>query len=151
MTKCVRCGASATRFRKGKRQQRYQIGETTFSTIVPMKECPVCGEGYVDGAEMKTAELAVAAEVARRGPAIGLSFRFMRSVLGIRGNEMAELLGVRPETISRWEKERGDVDRAAWALLGSMVIEAQEGGRALRDRLETLRHPARVPKDVRVE
>lgn len=151
MTRCVKCGAKAKRFRKAKREQRYQIGETTYYTSVPMQECPSCGEGYVDGPALKAAELTVAAEVARRGPAAGTSFRFMRKVLGIRGNEIAELLGVRPETISRWEKGRGEVDRSAWAVLSSIVLEERDGRRTLRERLETLRRPARGAKDVRVE
>lgn len=151
MTKCVQCGTPAKRFRKAKREQRYQVGETTYYTNVPMKECPDCSEGYVDGPELKAAELAVASEVARRGPAAGVSFRFMRRVLGIRGNEMAELLGVRPETISRWEQGRGEVDLSAWAVLSSIVLEEREGRRALRERLETLRSPTRGAKDVRVE
>lgn len=151
MKACVRCGTKAKRFRKAKREQRYQVGETTYHANVPMLQCPGCGEGYVEGPDLKTAELAVAAEVARRGPAAGFSFRFMRKVLGIRGNEMAELLGVRPETISRWEQGRGHVDRSAWTVLSAIVIEEREGRRSLRERLETLRRPARTAKDVRIE
>lgn len=151
MTKCVQCGMAAKRFRKAKREQRYLVGETTYYTSVPMKECPGCREGYVDGPALKACELAVAAEVASRGPVSGTSFRFMRKVLGIRGNEMAELLGVRPETISRWEQGRGEVDRSAWTVLSSMVLEERDGSRALRERLETLRRPARGAKDVRVD
>ena len=151
MRACTGCGTKAKRFRKAKREQRYQVGETTYHASVSMRQCPKCGEGYVEGQELKAAELAVAAEVARRGPAAGFSFRFMRKVLGIRGNEMAELLGVRPETVSRWEQGRGDVDRSAWTVLSSIVIEEREGRRALRARLEALRRPARSAKDVRIE
>ena len=150
MTKCTSCGASARTFRKTTREQRYQVGETTYRTSVPMEQCPKCGEGFVEGPRLHQAELDVAAEVARRGPAAGETFRFMRKVLGIRGNEMAELLGVRPETISRWEQGHGDVDRAAWALLAGLAMESAEGRRVLRDRLEALRKPTRIAKDVQV-
>lgn len=150
MTKCTNCRASARTFRRGSREQRYQVGATTYRTSVPMDQCPKCREGFIKGPDLHHAELGVAAEVARRGPASGETFRFMRKILGVRGNEMAELLGVRPETVSRWEQGKGDVDRAAWALVAGLAMEAAEGRSVLRDRLEALRKPVRAAKDVRV-
>ena len=58
---------------------------------------------------------------------------------------------MRPETISRWEQSRGDVDRSAWTVLSSIVIEEREGRQALRERLEALRRPGRSAKDVRID
>ena len=47
----------------------------------------------------------------------------MRRVLGLTGPELGKLLGVRFETISRWERGEVPVDRGAWLLLGGLVLE----------------------------
>jgi hypothetical protein len=45
---------------------------------------------------------------------------------------------VRPETITRWEKDQVPVDRAAWLTLSELVLERAGRPRALRERMERL-------------
>jgi transcriptional regulator with XRE-family HTH domain len=86
-----------------------------------------------------------------QGPATGETFRFMRKSLGMRAADLAELLDVTPETISRWETGKLDVARSAWATLADVVVEQAEGRSRMLDRLRTLREPKKLAKAVRLE
>ena len=47
----------------------------------------------------------------------------MRRTLGRSARQLAELIDVRHETISRWENGAAPVDRAAWLVLGDIVFD----------------------------
>ncbi|MDX2088302.1 MAG: helix-turn-helix domain-containing protein [Kofleriaceae bacterium] len=51
----------------------------------------------------------------------------MRKALGMRAVDLAQLLDVTAETVSRWETGKIDVETRAFALLGTLVIERLEG------------------------
>lgn len=68
---------------------------------------------------------------------------WLRKAAGLRGNELAALLAVAPETVSRWEHGARTIDRAALAILGSLALDALDGVTTTRDRLRALgAHPA---------
>jgi len=68
----------------------------------------------------------------------GEAFRFMRKAAGLRAKELAELLDVTPETISRWEKEHRQPDRKAMMVLGDLVLDRLKGEETALDRLRAL-------------
>ncbi len=84
------------------------------------------------------AELENAATCAMCGPINGATFRVMRDALGLRAEDLGRLLGVRPESVSRWETGRSPVDRNAWMVLGTLVLEAAEKPSVLMQRLTAL-------------
>lgn len=147
--RCSRC--KGIRFKPIEEIENHEVAGTTYRVVVSGRKCANCDEVYLEGPEVARAELQVAAEVARRGPASAETFRFMRRVLGLKSGELGELLGVSAETMSRWEQGHRDLDRAAWATLGAIATEAFEGRTTTRDRLETLRKPGRQPKTVRLD
>ncbi len=61
----------------------------------------------------------------------------MRSELDLTGVEVAELLDVRPETISRWEKGHAELPRSAAFILGELYVRP----RVTRSKLELLARP----------
>jgi DNA-binding transcriptional regulator YiaG len=99
----------------------YLFGEVTFSVEMPCVRCEACGETTTDHGDGEKADAAVAHALALNGPMTGAAFRHMRNVLDISRVEMARLLDVAPETVSRWEVEGRPVDRAAWLLLSTIV------------------------------
>lgn len=63
--------------------------------------CSSCGETVFDNEEAKRQEQALAAALVERGVRSGTEFALVRKAAGFRGVEVAELFGVRPETVSR--------------------------------------------------
>ena len=74
----------------------------------------------------------------------------MRKVTGLQGKEFAELLAVRPETVSRWEQGKRPIDRATYAIIRQLVSERARGVTATTDYLRSLRRPKRLPKTVKI-
>jgi transcriptional regulator with XRE-family HTH domain len=74
----------------------------------------------------------------------------MRKALGLRATDLAELLDVTPETVSRWETDRVPLDRGALATLGALLRDARAGSTATLDHLRTLAHPPRGPREIAV-
>jgi hypothetical protein len=121
-----------------------------FVMRVPGYACRSCSVRYLDAAALRGAELEVACRLALDGPADGGAFRVMRKALGLRATELAEMLDVTPETISRWENGPRRIDRGAWVVLGSLVLEAAGRPTATLDRLRTAA-VGRGARRVRIE
>ena len=105
----------------------FRFGDAVYSVVVPCLRCEACGELTVAGADSERAELAVAYALSAHGSVTGAAFRHMRKVVGISRGDMAGMLGVVPETVSRWEHDERAVDRAAWLLMATIVDEHRLG------------------------
>ncbi len=93
-------------------------------------------------------ELRVAKELARAGVSSGEAFRFMRRSLALRAIDLAELLDVAPETVSRWETEKRAVHRGAYAIVASLVRERLDGREETLAALRALRRPRQLGETV---
>lgn len=151
LNKCVECGG--TSLRTGTALHSATVSGMTFAVELPAEVCDACSEAYMAGSDIERAELAIAADLARKGARSGDAFRYMRKALGLRANALAELFDLQPETVTRWEKGTQNLDPRAFALLGSLVIDKMEGrGDAAFARLRALKEPAKVAAaPVRVE
>src|SRR5689334_13025966 len=144
LKKCVKCGARS--LVKAVDEDTITVAGRTFAASLPAKRCEACGEVYIDGSVVAAFERAVDLALAQEGPARGETFRRLRKTLGLRAVELAELLDIRAETISRWETGATAVDRAAWATLAAMMIERAENSTAMLDRLRALHEPPKLAK-----
>ena len=70
------------------------------------------------------------------------SFRRVRQALGLKGVRAAELLDVRPETVSAWENGKTPVDRKAYAVLSAMLRERMGDPQTTEEHLEKMAAPA---------
>jgi putative zinc finger/helix-turn-helix YgiT family protein len=136
---------------KTKVAERRKVAGHTFTAELAAEQCKVCGETYVDAADIEAFELAIARALAQSGASNGEAFRFMRKALGFTAVELGDLLGVAAETISRWETGQRDVDRGALVAVGSLVLDRIEGRTATIDRLRAIREPPRLAKVVAIE
>ena len=96
------------------------------------EKCSACGDVLYDDDEVGRQENMTAAALVARGIRNGTEFKFVRKVVGLKATEVAELLGVRPETVSRWERDEVEIPRSAAFTLG----ELYERPRVVRQRLE---------------
>jgi DNA-binding transcriptional regulator YiaG len=117
MTKCVQCG-SEERVPADVPVSRALAG-ATFTATVAGEQCARCGATYAGQAALERVDQFVARDLAAAGVASGDALRFMRKVVGIPAREFAELLGVAPETVSRWENGQRAVDPTALRSAGS--------------------------------
>lgn len=146
MDKCINCGSK--RLKASSTTDRIAISGITFTGEVAAMECVKCGELYTRLDELGVFELAVAERLASLGIRTGASFKFMRKALGLRAIDLAELLNVAPETVSRWET--GDPEAHVFALVGSMVADRIEGRDATVKRLRAMYSTRRKPMKIRV-
>jgi putative zinc finger/helix-turn-helix YgiT family protein len=128
------------------------VAGATFVADVLADRCGACGEELIEGSDLARFELRIAQWLAGAGVRSGETLRFMRKALGLRSADLGELLGVRLETVSRWETGALKVDAHAFALLGALVDDRLAGSERIRTRLEVLRaKPKKLPAEVRLE
>ena len=129
------------------------IGGRTLSAVIPARWEPEVEDLVASAEDALAGELAIAVELARSGPIHGEAFSWIRRSLGLSGRKLAEILGVRHETISRWENGAAAVDRAAWLVLGDLVLDRAGAHVPMMERAERIasrkRPPARTVVEVR--
>ena len=122
---CSRDGCEGRLERRDYTARRKVAGQR-FEVPSEVLVCPECGREVISYKEAHRVSLAVAEQLARHGPLSSAAFRHMRRALKLTGRQLAEVLGVAPETISRWEHEQQAIPASAVLLLGTIVLEALE-------------------------
>jgi YgiT-type zinc finger domain-containing protein len=115
---------------------------------VRASRCDACGEVYTDGPDMGRAEALAALEAVRVGLRSGPTLNWARRALGLRAADLAELLDVAPETVSRWENGHRSADRSVWNTVADLLANAVEGKTSTQDLLRQEARPPRAPLRV---
>lgn len=82
--------------------------------------CDACGEIVFDLAEAERQEALLADALVERGVRTGAEFVFVRKSADLKATEVADLFGVRPETVWRWEHDQTEIPRTAAYALGQL-------------------------------
>lgn len=120
-THCLVCGhALETR----KETRRYGRGIDVVLAGVEVRHCGDCGEEYVVIPNVENLHKIIAGSLAnKRGRLKPGEIRFLRTFLGYSSQDFAGLMGVRPETVTRWEHPReGGMSSAAERFLRLAVM-----------------------------
>ena len=126
------------------------VASHVFTAELPWLHCDGCGERTISGPVLEALDLSIASALARAGITAPEALRFMRKALGLPAAELAELLQLRPETVSRMENGKTVADRRTVALLAAMVFDRQAGREDTLERLRVLAHPPRLAKRVQI-
>jgi hypothetical protein len=148
MNKCPSCGESLT---ASKKRQTQCVGGRDFIVTVTAGTCRLCGSVFLENASLQRAEMEIACDLARHGPVSGEAFRYLRKALGLRAIVVADLFGVTPETISRWENGQRTMDKVTWLTLGSLVLEQASRPPETLERLRELRVHGPGARSVRID
>lgn len=148
LKRCANCGADRIALQTIRRKRH--VAGHLFVADLPARVCGACGTSYVDDPVVGQFDALVAVKLAEAGVTEPEALRFMRKVTGLQGKEFAELLAVRPETVSRWEQGKRPIDRATYAIMRQLVHDHAGGVTATRDYLRSLRKPNRLAKTVRI-
>ena len=128
VTKCQVCGASAHR-----EILDYHIEDLLGVRVgivgcVEMVSCKQCGEEVITIPD--TNGLIAAAAVARTMIPTrlnGAEMRFLRKAIALPAKDLAEMLQMRPETVSRWENGKEPIGVAQEKILRVLVGKALKG------------------------
>ena len=119
---CLQCGAAS--MTTGRENFNYKAAGIPVTLLnVEVRRCKACGEYEVAIPRIeelhKTLARAVIAKRSRLTPA---EIRFLRTHLGWSGNDFARHMGVKPETVSRWENGHDPMNPSADRLLRLMIV-----------------------------
>lgn len=134
--RCVMCKHPT--LEPGVVDETVKVGELSYTAEVPALVCPTCHESYLSAETLRRLGALVAADLAREGVGTSEAFRYMRKRLQLQAKELAALLEVSPEAISRWEHGVHQPDPKAVRLLGAMVLESLGEGPGLLRYLRSL-------------
>ena len=148
LERCPSCGKGPLKQQVVERIRH--VAGHAFAAELPAMVCPACGETYFADSVVASFDLHVAERLAAAGISDADALKFMRKVTGLTGKEFAELLQVRPETVSRWEQNRRPIDRATITIIRQLVFDRLRGSTDTADFLRSLRKPKRLPRNVRV-
>mgnify|MGYP006287774919 FL=1 len=99
---CFDCGAEMLVTRE---PHRYGDDINVVLQNVEVRRCPVCGDEEVVIPRIEELNRSIAGAIAGQDAALSPGqIRFLRTYLGLSSVRFAELMGVKPETVSRWER-----------------------------------------------
>jgi DNA-binding transcriptional regulator YiaG len=101
------------------------------------QRCRSCGEILIELTERGRQERLAAERLVARGIRSGVEFKFVRKLAGLRANEVADMFGVRKETVSRRERGEVEIPRTAAYALGELFAHPK----LTRQRLEAFAQP----------
>lgn len=105
--KCHHCGGKLTSARGTHRYTESGLSNVTLANI-EIRTCPECGEREVVIPKMETLHRMIAkALITAPRLLVPEEIRYLRKWLGLSSLDFALIMGVRPETVSRWESEDG--------------------------------------------
>lgn len=136
--KCMQCGNTMKTKRENYLYKACGLPNVTLRDV-EVSRCEVCGEQEVAIPNIedlhKVLALAVISKSARLTPE---EVRFLRKSLGYSGADFAGLMGVTPETVSRWENGGQPIGTTADKLLRLAVAHLQPPDRYPVERLRTV-------------
>lgn len=139
VTRCTNCGHTDLD-PAGIKEVVRTLGGVRMSVEVPAQTCRNCGERFIRAADLGAAEGAITYALVARGIGGADVARWLRKGAELRVDELAVLLGVTAEAVSRWEQAPGP-DRATIAVLGDLAVDALNGRTTARDRLQAAANP----------
>lgn len=148
MQTCPKCGGRISSTWKDRTET---VARCTFSVRMSAFACRRCRETFVFGPMLERGDLEIACAVAMRGAPAGDGFRFMRHVMRLRAGELAALLTVTPETVSRWENGQRAVDPIAWVAVGSILLEQAGRPPKTMERFQALKDGSSLPRTLRID
>jgi putative zinc finger/helix-turn-helix YgiT family protein len=143
---CYKCGSpEMSRFEKTVIRE---IAGHTFRAKVPAMRCGNCGEVLYTSEDLGRYDDAVALALLDARITASDAVRFVRKAMGMKAENLADLLGVRAETVSRWENGKRKIDLATLALLRQLLVERRKKERPMAELLKRLQHPRHLGKTV---
>ena len=119
---CVQCGGAMKTARENFRYEASGLPRVTLIGV-EVSRCPECGEYEVNIPHIEELHRGIARALsAKPARLVGVEIRFLRKWLGWSGVDFAAHMGVKAETVSRWETEAGAMAGTAERLLRVLIL-----------------------------
>jgi putative zinc finger/helix-turn-helix YgiT family protein len=126
MNACLQCGTAMKVRRENYSSDLFGVPVTLVG--VRMYRCPNCGEFEVEIPNPEGLHAVIARHlIGKRARLTGREIRFLRKYLDYSSSDFASTIGVTPETISRWEKDKERIGPAADRLLRMFILYTKSG------------------------
>jgi len=151
--KCLRCGKSTKRT-VASTQSPYRFVESGLEHVylsgIEVYVCPRCGSVHPVIPNISGLHQTVATALAtKKGPLVGEEIRFLRKVAGLTAAKFAQLLLIKPETLSRAENNHQTLGPSLDKLARAVAMEPIRPGIAkkiLKSLIEQKQEsPAQLP------
>ena len=93
--------------------------------------CAACDDTFFDLHEMGRQAREIASVFVQRGIRTGRELKFVRKTAGLRAIDLAALLDVRAETVSRWERDEQPIPRQSAYIVGQLLEHPKQTRRRL--------------------
>lgn len=94
--------------------------------------CTNCGEVLLAPEAIRNQEQLAARAIAERGIRSGHELKYVRKAAGFTAREVAALIGVTPESMSRWERGSVPIPRYAAFIVAELLRDREHTERHLR-------------------
>jgi putative zinc finger/helix-turn-helix YgiT family protein len=122
---CVQCGGKLTTKRENYRYTACGLPNVTLLGV-EVRRCAKCGDHEVVIPRVEELHRVLVAAVVRRMSRLTKhEIRFLRKYLGYSGVDFAKVIGVSPETVSRWENGKEKMGSSAEKLARMLVAYKQ--------------------------
>lgn len=120
--KCIHCGKAS--MIAGRENHSYKASGLPVTLVnVEVSRCKACGESVVAIPKIEQLQKTIArAVISKRSRLTPAEVRFLRTHLGWSGSDFARHMGVKPETVSRWENGHDQMSPSADRLLRLMIV-----------------------------
>lgn len=123
--KCMECRTPMVSLQEAYKYKESGLPYVTLQNVM-VNRCPSCGEEVISIPKVselhKVLACAVASKPSRLG---GDEIRFLRKYLGWSGVQFANIMGIAPETVSRWENSAASMGQTAERMLRLMVFRLE--------------------------
>jgi DNA-binding transcriptional regulator YiaG len=155
MKRCPNCKGTEIRNVRERFVDEFPLADGSKLQFVfkdfPQQVCASCGERTCDAKDLSAAEDAITRELVARGVRDPAVFKHLRKTLCLKATELAGLLGVTAETISRWENGHNEPDRAVWATLHHIIDDRYAGRATTVERLQAFAGCQRPPQAIQMK
>lgn len=154
LRRCAQCGSEDLRIKNVEDKIELEVAPKQTAVFVrqdmPAVVCEKCGESYFGSSDVGDFELQVAMEAGSRGFIHGPVLRFMRTAIGLSAKELANMLDITAETVSRWENGRTTIPKTVFIVVTALVEDHAAKRTNTRERLEAVCRDQDVPTQIKI-